>query len=185
MKPETKTKILSLQAKIINMPFEHKCFNLRKWVFRDGTDIQADGYGNYMTELAQWAHKRSLLASCSVSVVVIHLYSPAQHVNKSSPAVQHVWFGWYWGLGRFPYEWADSVRMKHPHQGIKTKYPSLNVLYAWPLLSVWHPREKRMIRKVVRVITESVPQLSRQYKRRKLMWAFTTFSLVSQISLCD
>ena len=26
--------------------------------------------------------------------------SPAHHVNKHSPAVQCVWFGWYWGLGR-------------------------------------------------------------------------------------
>ena len=30
-------------------------------------------------------------------------HSPAQHVNKTSPAVQHFWFGWCWGLGRFPY----------------------------------------------------------------------------------
>ena len=30
-------------------------------------------------------------------------HSQAQHVNKPSPDVQHVWFGWYWGLGRFPY----------------------------------------------------------------------------------
>ena len=30
-------------------------------------------------------------------------HSPAHHVNKPSAAVQHVWFGWYWGLGRFPY----------------------------------------------------------------------------------
>ena len=29
--------------------------------------------------------------------------SPAHHVNKPSPAVHQVWFGWYWGLGRFPY----------------------------------------------------------------------------------
>ena len=30
-------------------------------------------------------------------------HSPAHHINKLSPAVQHVWFGWYWGLGIFPY----------------------------------------------------------------------------------
>ena len=27
-------------------------------------------------------------------------HSPAHNVNKHSPAVQYVWFGWHWGLGR-------------------------------------------------------------------------------------
>ena len=27
-------------------------------------------------------------------------HSPAHHVNKLSPAVQYVWFGWHWGLER-------------------------------------------------------------------------------------
>ena len=50
-------------------------------------------------------HKRLHLVSCSVCVVVIQstVHSPANRVNKPSPAVQHVWFGWYWRLGRFPY----------------------------------------------------------------------------------
>ena len=39
-------------------------------------------------------HKRLLLVSCSVSVVVIQSIRPAHHVNKPSPAVQNVWFGW-------------------------------------------------------------------------------------------
>ena len=30
-------------------------------------------------------------------------HSPAHHINKPSTAVQHIWFGWYWGLRRFPY----------------------------------------------------------------------------------
>ena len=25
-------------------------------------------------------------------------HSPAHHVNKFSPAIQYVWFGWHWGL---------------------------------------------------------------------------------------
>ena len=28
------------------------------------------------------------------------MHSPAHIVNKASPAVQCVWFGWHWGRGR-------------------------------------------------------------------------------------
>ena len=68
-------------------------------------------------------HKRLLLVSCSVSVVVIQS-SPAHHVNKPSPAVQHVWFGWYCGLGRFPYGWKGCL---------KGNYSLLFVSFMFPL----------------------------------------------------
>ena len=37
-------------------------------------------------------------------------HSPAHNVNKHSPDVQYVWFGWHWGRGRFLMIWiVDEV----------------------------------------------------------------------------
>ena len=43
-------------------------------------------------------HKRLLLSP--VQLVLLLYSSPALNVNKVSPAVQYVWFGWHWGQGR-------------------------------------------------------------------------------------
>ena len=64
--------------------------------------------------LWRWVQTRSCLVSCSIGVVVIQSSpvscsvgvvfihsSPAHNVNKASPAVQCVWFGWHWGRWRF------------------------------------------------------------------------------------
>ena len=47
----------------------------------------------FLLELLAVKRQKSLfLVYCAVSVVVM-----------PSPAVQYDWFGWHWGLGRFPY----------------------------------------------------------------------------------
>ena len=47
-----------------------------------------------------WALKLISVYFSSTVQSVLLLYSPAQHVNNSSPAVQYVWFGWHWGQER-------------------------------------------------------------------------------------
>ena len=71
----------------------------------------------HMSQATGHMQKHLLLVSCSVSVVVIH--SPAHHVNKPSPAVHYVWFGWYWGLGRFPYGHMSRFFIKCQSQSVE------------------------------------------------------------------
>jgi hypothetical protein len=34
------------------------------------------------------------------------MHSPAHNVNKRSPAVQYVWFGWHWGIEKSLMLWT-------------------------------------------------------------------------------
>ena len=57
MAPSLFWKIVSSQAKIRNGIFDQNFFDLRKWVFCNGThkhrDWQTDGHGDFMTELVK------------------------------------------------------------------------------------------------------------------------------------
>ena len=68
-------------------------------------------------------------------------HSPAHHVNKPSPAVQHIWFRWYWGLGRFPYGGRGILWELCSHVPI--------ILQLWRLREFWFGENQSVIMQTI------------------------------------
>ena len=87
---------------------------------------QKKGFFQVSFALLSWDFFVSLLLSASVERFFVSrmrdfflrsywqgyalAHSPVHHINKPSPALQYVWFGWHWGLGRFPYRRLQIMR---------------------------------------------------------------------------